>query len=121
MPELGWKIDLRARVQTMQAVALTRREAEARLRAVAPAIRALGVQRLALFGSVLRDQARSDSDVDLLVQFAPGRKSFDHFEALADLLEGELGRRVELVTLEALSPYLGPRFLAEAEDVLRAA
>ena len=115
------KIDLRAKVQTMQAIALTRREAEARLNAVAPAIRALGVQRLALFGSVLRNQARPDSDVDLLVQFAPGQKSFDHFEALADLLEGELGRRVELVTFEALSPYLGPRILAEAEDVLRAA
>lgn len=88
---------------------------------VAPAIRALGVQRLALLGSVLRNQARPDSDVDLLVQFAPGQKSFDHFEALGDLLERELGRRVELVTIEALSPYLGPRILAEAEDVLRAA
>lgn len=105
----------------MQAGALTRRETEARLKAVAPAIRALGVRRLALFGSVLRDQARPESDVDFIVEFAPGQKSFDHFESLADLLEGELGRRVELVTVEALSPYLGPRILAEAEDVLRAA
>lgn len=105
----------------MQPIALTRREAEARLNAVASAIRALGVQRLALFGSVLRDQARPESDVDFIVHFAPGEKSFDHFEALADLLEGELGRRVELITIEALSPYLGPRILSEAEDVLRAA
>ncbi len=102
-------------------MALTRYETEARLTAVAPAIRALGVIRLALFGSVLRDQARPDSDVDFLVQFAPGQKTFNHFEALADLLEQELGHRVELVTPEALSPFLGPCILAEAMDVLRAA
>ncbi len=105
----------------MHTISLTRHETEARLTAVAPAIRALGVVRLALFGSVLRSQARPDSDVDLLVEFAPGQKTFNHFEALADLLERALGRSVELITLEALSPYLGPRILAEAEDVLRAA
>jgi uncharacterized protein len=71
-----------------------------------------------LFGSVVRDQARLDSDVDLLVQFAPGAKTYSHFLALAELLEARLGHRVELVTVEALSPFLGPRILAEAEDVL---
>ena len=100
---------------------LTREEAVRRLVASEPQIRALGVQRLALFGSVLRGEARSDSDVDLLVQFAPGAKTFDHFLALFDLLEERLGRRVELVTTEALSPFIGPRILAEAQDVLRAA
>lgn len=39
----------------------------------------------------------------------------------ADVLEEQLGRCVELVTTEALSPYIGPCILAEAEDVLRAA
>ena len=91
------------------------------LTASAAEIRALGVQRLALFGSVLRDEARPDSDVDLLVQFAPGQKTYDHFIALAELLEARLGRRVELVTIDALSPFIGPRILAEAQDVLRAA
>lgn len=81
----------------------------------------MGVSRLALFGSVLRGRPRLDSDVDLLVQFAPGAKSYDRFLALSELLERHLGRRVELVTTEALSPYIGPRILAEAEDVLRAA
>ena len=100
---------------------LTREEAVRRLVAAEPQIRALGVQRLALFGSVLRGEARSDSDVDLLVQFAPGAKTFDHYLALFDLLEERLGRRVELVTTEALSPFIGPRILAEAQDVLRAA
>jgi predicted nucleotidyltransferase len=59
--------------------------------------------------------------VDLLVEFTPGEKSFDRFMALADLLESVLERQVELVTTEALSPYLGPHILAEAADVLRAA
>lgn len=84
-------------------------------------IRALGVARLALFGSVLRGQARADSDVDILVEFVPGAKSYDRFLALSELLEELLGRPVELVTTEALSPFIGPRILAEAEDVLSAA
>lgn len=100
---------------------LTREEAVRRLVASEPEIRALGVERLAMFGSVLRGEARPDSDVDLRVQLSPGAKTFDHFLALSDLLEARLGRRVELVTTEALSPFIGPRILAEAQDVLRAA
>ena len=96
-------------------------EATARLAACADQVRALGVVRLALFGSVLRGEASPDSDVDLLVEFAPGEKSFDRFMALADLLEALFGREVELVTPEALSPFIGPRILSEARDVLRAA
>ena len=84
-------------------------------------IRQLGVRRLALFGSVARGEARPGSDVDLLVEFAPGQKSFDHFLALVDLLERLVGHPVELVTIEALSPFIGPHILAEAADVLRAA
>jgi hypothetical protein len=100
---------------------LTREQAIERLIASEPEIRALGVSRLALFGSVARGQARLESDVDLLVQFFPGAKTYGRFLALSELLEARLGRRVELVTLEALPPFLGPRILAEAEDVLRAA
>ena len=92
-----------------------------RLRAAEGAIRQLGVRRLALFGSVVRGEARPDSDVDLLVEFTPGQKSFDRFMALSDLLEKLLARPVELVTIEELSPFIGPHILAEAADVLRAA
>jgi len=92
-----------------------------RLRDAETEIRRLGVRRLALFGSVLRGEARPDSDVDLLVEFHSGEKSFDTFLELCDLLESTLGGQVEVVTTEALSPYVGPHILAEAEDVLRAA
>lgn len=99
----------------------TRDETIRRLREAEAEIRSLGVRRLALFGSVARGEANADSDVDLLVEFTPGQKSFDRFMALSDLLERVLGHRVELVTVEALSPFIGPQILAEAADVLRAA
>ncbi len=97
---------------------ISRKQAEKILVASESEIRALGVSRLALFGSVLRGDARPDSDVDLLVQFFPGAKTFDRFLALSELLEARLGRRVELVTTEALSPFIGPHILTEAQDVL---
>ena len=100
---------------------LTQQDASSRLAASEGEIRALGVARLALFGSVVRNEARPDSDVDVLVQFAPGAKTYDRFLALSELLERRLERRVDLVTTESLSPYIGPRILAEAQDVLRAA
>lgn len=86
-----------------------------------PHIRSLGVRRLALFGSVARNEAGPESDVDFLVEFASGQKTFDRFLALADFLEELLDHPVELVTPEALSPYIGPHILSEATDVLRAA
>ncbi len=81
-------------------------------------IRALGVRRIGLFGSFLRGAQTPESDVDVLVEFQPGQKSFDRFMELAFLLEGLFQRRVELVTPESLSPYLGPKILAGAQNVL---
>ena len=111
----------KTRVDAMNIRRLTREEAVQRLLASEREIRALGVERLALFGSVLRGEARPDSDVDILVTFSPGGKTFNRFLALFDLLEERLEHRVELVTTEALSPFIGPRILADAQDVLRAA
>ena len=82
---------------------LTREQVRERLRDAAAEILGLGVRRLALFGSVLRNEARSDSDVDFLVECAPGQKSFDRFLALSELLETLLGHPVELVTPPAAS------------------
>src|SRR5215469_15172884 len=101
--------------------ALSREEAMELLVNSESEIRALGVARLAWFGAVLHGDAQPDSDVDLLVLFFPGEKTFDRFLALSEPLEQRLGRRVELVTTEALSPFIGPHILAEAQDVLRSA
>ena len=89
----------------------------ARLRANAERIRACGVKRLDLFGSFVRGEAGPESDVDFVVEFRPGEKTYDHLLDLGDLLEEILQRRVELLTRESLSPYIGPRILAEVEDV----
>lgn len=78
-------------------------------------IRALGVKRLGLFGSFLSGRQTPDSDADFLVQFDPGQKTFDNFMELTFLLEELLQRRVELVTTDALSPYIGPHILKEVE------
>jgi hypothetical protein len=53
----------------------------------------------------------------MLVEFEPGRKTFDAFMQLAFFLEALFGRRVELVTPESLSPYIGPHILREMEYV----
>lgn len=98
----------------------SRSDVQARFAAVRAEILALGVQRLALFGSVRHDEASPGSDVDLLVEFAPGEKSFDRFMDLADLLEHILGHKIELITSESLSPAFKPHILADALDVLRA-
>jgi len=100
---------------------VTLAEVLARIAPVEPEIRSLGVERLALFGSVLRGTPGPESDIDFLVGFAKGSKTYDRFLALCELLEEHLGRRVELVTTEALSPFFGPRILADARDVVRAA
>ncbi len=66
----------------------------------------MGVLRLALFGSVLRGEARPDSDADVLVEFAPGAKSFDRFLALAELLEERLGLLDDTVYLRAKEDHV---------------
>ncbi len=76
---------------------------------------ALGVRRIGLFGSYVRGEQHSASDIDLLVEFEAGRKSFDTFMELAFWLEAILQRKVELVTAESLSPYIGPYVLKEVE------
>lgn len=80
-------------------------------------IRALGVNRIGLFGSFARGQQHAESDVDVLVEFEPGRKTFDSFIQLAFFLEEVLERPVELVTPESLSPYIGPHIVNEVEYV----
>lgn len=96
-------------------------DAQRRIAGRAADIRALGIRRLAIFGSLARHTATATSDVDILVEFAPGTKCYDRLLDLADLLEQALGRHVDLVTSEGLSPHVGPHILSEARDVLRVA
>lgn len=80
-------------------------------------ITALGIKRLGLFGSFVRNEATENSDIDFLVEFETGQKTFDNFMELSFLLEELLTRPVELVTPESVSPYLRPHIIAEVEYV----
>jgi hypothetical protein len=84
-------------------------------------IQAFGVKRLGLFGSYIRGEQHPGSDVDLLVEFEPEKKTFDAFIELCFFLESILDRKVELVTIESLSPYIGPHILSEVEYAALAA
>nr|WP_290227772.1 nucleotidyltransferase family protein [Trichocoleus desertorum] len=77
-----------------------------------------GVQRCGIFGSFVRDTAiHEQSDVDVLVIFEPEQKTFDNFMHLSFFLEDLFGRAVDLLTVESLSPYIGPRIFEEVEYV----
>ncbi len=78
-------------------------------------LRRLGVSRIGLFGSFVRGEQHPGSDIDLLVEFETGKKSFDVFMGLCFFLEEILEHKVEVITLESLSPYLGPYILQEVE------
>ncbi len=99
----------------MQTATINRQSILALLEMNKNRIQALGVKRLGLFGSFIRGEQRVDSDVDLLVEFRAGEKTFDHFIQLSFFLEDLLKRRVELVTPESLSPYLRPGILSEVQ------
>ena len=73
------------------------------------------IRRLAFFGSVLREDFRPESDVDVLVEFEPGATPGLEFIRISEELSQLLGgRRVDLVTEKFLSPLLRESVLAEA-------
>ena len=75
------------------------------------------VRRLALFGSVLRDDFGPESDVDVLVEFEPGHVPGFAFIRLEQELSRLLGgRRVDLVTPKFLNDRIRDRGLSDAED-----
>lgn len=77
--------------------------------------RRFGVLSLALFGSTRHNSAKPHSDIDLLVEFVPGRPSgLFEFVDLKHSLEGLLGRPVDLTTAATLKPRLKEHILGEA-------
>lgn len=90
---------------------------EADIRPIKRRLLAAGVRRLGVFGSVGRGEARADSDVDVLVRFEDKSRTYDNLYAVGEALEEAFKRRVDLVTEDALSPYLGPRILREVKYV----
>eukprot|EP01133_Synstelium_polycarpum_P016557 gene16557-19673_t len=80
------------------------------LKANGQKLRSYGVSSMSVFGSFITGKFNADSDVDLLVDFDPKQKSYDNFMDLSFFLEDLLGRKVEVVTPQSLSKYIGPSF-----------
>jgi predicted nucleotidyltransferase len=72
---------------------------------ILPLLKEAGVVRSSLFGSFVRGEQTEESDIDILIEFPKGKSLLD----LVDLemkLEQALGRKVDLLTYNSLSPYL---------------
>ncbi|MGH2485848.1 MAG: nucleotidyltransferase family protein, partial [Ktedonobacterales bacterium] len=85
--------------------------------AVIACLRAHGVVRAGIFGSVARGTANRASDVDILVEFAGGRSLIDQAALELDLTE-MVGRPVEIVTYGALNPRIRENALREQRVIL---
>jgi len=89
----------------------------AKLRELAPAIKAEGVTRLAVFGSRARGDARPDSDLDILLEYPPhvsGKPFFD-WSKVMNMIEDEIGIWPHIMTDEELTPRIRERM---ADDLI---
>lgn len=78
----------------------------------------LGIRSVGLFGSYIRNEQSSESDIDLLIDFEPEKENFDNYMAAYDLFEKIFkNEKIEVVTKNGLSPYIGPKILNEVQYV----
>ncbi len=84
---------------------------------VIPVLKSAGATRSAIFGSTVRDEARADSDVDLLVEL-PREMSLLDFVSLKMKLEDVLGKKVDLVEYSAIKPRIKDQILSEQVQIL---
>jgi uncharacterized protein len=73
-----------------------------------------GVSKIGIFGSFARGEERPDSDIDVIVTFRKGEKTFDHYMDCKFYLEEIFGRKVDLVMKGAIKKRLRPAILSEA-------
>ena len=78
-------------------------------------IRSYGVARIGLFGSYVRNAQQESSDIDILVQFNKNAKKLRNLVGLAEFLESIFNAKVDLVTMDSLSPISGHIILNEVE------
>jgi predicted nucleotidyltransferase len=77
-----------------------------------------GIRAIGLFGSYARDEQSETSDIDILIDFEPDKENFDNYMAVYDIFEKLFkNQRVEIVTKNGLSPYIGPKILNEVKYV----
>ncbi|WP_373520188.1 nucleotidyltransferase family protein [Aquiflexum sp.] len=77
-----------------------------------------GIKSIGLFGSYAKNEYSIDSDIDILIDFEPEIENFDNYMAVCDIIENSFKNcRVDIVTKNGLSPYIGPKILSEVEYV----
>jgi len=76
-----------------------------------------GVKNLYTFGSYVRGEQKPDSDIDILVEFEKGKKSFRNYISLKFYLEDLFGLKVDLVIKEAVRKELQKYIYSEAVSV----
>jgi hypothetical protein len=77
-------------------------------------LKRLGISNVGLFGSYARGEQSVNSDIDILIDFIPEMENFDNYMAVCDLFEQLFkNEKVEIVTKNGLSPYIGPKILNE--------
>lgn len=76
---------------------------------------AFGVKQIGIFGSFVTSHQTNKSDLDILVEFRKGEKTFDNYAELKIFLQKVFRRKVDLVIKEALKPRLKPYILHEVE------
>jgi uncharacterized protein len=77
-----------------------------------------GIRAIGLFGSYARNEQSENSDIDILIDFYPDKETFDNYMAVCYFIEKMFeNKRVEIVTKNGLSPYIGPKILNEVNYV----
>jgi len=76
-------------------------------------IKSYGIRRIGVFGSFIRSSQNKKSDIDVLVEFYPGKKSFDNYIELKFFLEKLFSRKVDLIIKDAVKPRIKPYILNE--------
>jgi len=74
----------------------------------------LGIKDIGLFGSYVRNEQTEKSDIDILIDFFPEKENYDNYLALYVMIEKLFeDERVDIVTKNGLSPYIGTKILNE--------
>lgn len=78
-------------------------------------VKKCGAKKIGVFGSYVRGEQQSESDIDILVEFQKGKKTFDNYMDLKFFLEDLFNCKVDLVIEETIKPRLKPYILESAK------